>query len=84
MIGLVDADLSGLPPVTIVNAEIDPLEAEGQELAERLRAAGNNDVERELYRGVTHEFFGMAAILEQAVAAQDFAATRLKRAFSSK
>ena len=83
LIALVDADLSGLPPVTIVNAEIDPLEAEGQTLAERLRAAGNNDVERKLYPGVTHEFFGMAAVLEQAVEAQDFAADRLKEGFQA-
>ncbi len=79
-VNLIDADLSGLPPTTIVNAEIDPLEAEGGTLAERLEAAGV-DVERKMYQGVTHEFFGMAAMLEQAVQAQDFAVSRLKAAF---
>ncbi len=81
LIALVDADLSGLPPTTIINAEIDPLRAEGEDLAGRLRAEGI-DVEQRTFPGVTHEFFGMAALLEQAVAAQDLAADRLKSAFS--
>lgn len=80
MISIVDADLQNLPPVTIVNAEIDPLEAEGAELADKLKAAGV-DVERKLYEGVTHEFFGMAAVLEQAVEAQKFAVDRMKKNF---
>ena len=79
-IDLVEADLSGLPPTTIINAQIDPLEAEGGNLADAMEAAGV-DVERRLYNGVTHEFFGMAAVLEQAVDAQEFAADRLKEAF---
>ena len=80
LISLTSADLSGLPPVTIVNAQIDPLEAEGGELEQKLREAGI-DVEREVYQGVTHEFFGMGAVLEQAQEAQKFAADRLKTAF---
>jgi acetyl esterase len=39
-------------------------------------------VEQRTYQGVTHEFFGMGAILEQAVQAQDFAASRPKQAFN--
>ncbi len=80
MIDLVEANLRGLPPTTIINAQIDPLEAEGGDLARAMQAAGV-DVEREVYQGVTHEFFGMGAVLEQAVAAQDLAASRLKEAF---
>jgi acetyl esterase len=38
-------------------------------------------VERKVYPGVTHEFFGMANLLEQAVNAQEFAAERLRGAF---
>ena len=79
-IDLVDADLSGLPPTTVINAQIDPLEAEGGDLAEALDAAGV-DVEREVYQGVTHEFFGMTPVLEQAGAAQDFAVERLMAAW---
>ncbi|WP_162052202.1 alpha/beta hydrolase [Pontibacter pamirensis] len=80
LIDLVNANLNGLPPTTIINAEIDPLRYEGQLLAERLQAAGV-PVERKVYEGVTHEFFGMNALLEEAVAAQDYAAMRLKSAF---
>lgn len=79
-ISLISADLSGLPPTTIINAEIDPLRHEGMILAERLKAAGV-PVEREVYEGVTHEFFGMDALLEEATAAQMYAAERLKAAF---
>ncbi len=80
LINLIDADLSGLPPTTIINAEIDPLENEGKVLAEKMKAAGI-DVERKMYEGVTHEFFGMAAVLDQAVNAQKFAVDRLKKTF---
>ncbi|MGB3802327.1 MAG: alpha/beta hydrolase [Lewinella sp.] len=78
-ISLTSADLSGLPATTIINAQIDPLEAEGGELEKKLKEAGI-DVERRVYGGVTHEFFGMAAVLEQAKEAQAFAAERLKSA----
>lgn len=81
LIALIEADLTGLPPTTIINAEIDPLRHEGGVLAEKLHMAGVNDVVREVYPGVTHEFFGMAAILEQARNAQNLAASRLKEAF---
>ncbi len=80
LIGLIDADLSGLPATTIINAEIDPLQHEGGVLEEKLKETGI-DVKREVYSGVTHEFFGMAAVLEQAVQAQKFAADRLKQSF---
>jgi acetyl esterase/lipase len=80
LISLISADLGGLPPTTIINAEIDPLRHEGGVLAERLEAAGV-PVERKVYKGVTHEFFGMNALLEQAEAAQRFAAMQLKDAF---
>ena len=80
LISLVDADLNGLPPTTIINAEIDPLRAEGEELAQRMADAGVS-VEQQTFPGVTHEFFGMAAVLEQAVQAQDLAVSRLQEAF---
>ena len=41
------------------------------------------DVVREVYEGVTHEFFGMAAVLEQAVDAQALAVRRLRQAFGT-
>ncbi len=80
LINLIDADLSGLPATTIINAQIDPLENDGKVLAEKLKAAGV-DVERKMYEGVTHEFFGMSAVLDQAVDAQKLVAERLKKSF---
>ena len=73
------ADLRGLPPATIVAAEVDPLTSEGQAYAEKLRAAGVT-VDYRLFDGVTHEFFGMGAVVDQARAAVEFAATDLRKA----
>ena len=77
---LVHARLSGLPPVTIINAQIDPLREDGAMLAEALQAAGV-PVERKMYPGSTHEFFGMAAVVDDAKEAQAFAGERLRDAF---
>ena len=79
-ISLIRASLSGLPAVTIVNAEIDPLRTDGELLEQALRSAGVS-VERRVYAGVTHEFFGMGALVPDARAAEEYAATRLRRAF---
>lgn len=74
---LVHANLSGLPPVTLINAEIDPLRDDGAQLEQALRTAGVS-VERQVYTGVTHEFFGTAAVVAKAQQAQAYAGQRLK------
>ncbi|MDF1503232.1 alpha/beta hydrolase [Roseisolibacter sp. H3M3-2] len=79
-IALVKANLANLPPVTIVNAEIDPLRDDGAMLERALKAA-DVPVERRLYDGVAHEFFGMAAVEARAKDAQAYAGSRLKAAF---
>ncbi len=38
-------------------------------------------VERRMFEGVTHEFFGMAAVVPKAREAQAYAGARLKSAF---
>ncbi|MEJ7758145.1 MAG: alpha/beta hydrolase [Gemmatimonadaceae bacterium] len=81
-INLVAADLSGLPPTTIINAQIDPLRSDGEELAEKLRAAGVA-VEQRTFAGVNHEFFGMGAVLNEAREAQTMAGNALKNAFGA-
>ena len=72
-------DLRGLPPVTIVSAQIDPLRSEGETLATRLREAGV-DVQQRTFPGTTHEFFGMATVVQGAQQAQAFAVERLRPA----
>lgn len=78
-INLVQANLQGLPPVTIIAAQIDPLRSEGIMLADRLRAAGVQ-VERREFPAVTHEFFGADAVIPEARAAQAYAGQRLRAA----
>lgn len=75
-------NLAGLAPATIINAEIDPLRSEGEMFAERLRAAGV-PVRQHTFAGVTHEFFGMGAVVDSANSAVAFAAEGLKKAFGS-
>ncbi|RYY11158.1 MAG: alpha/beta hydrolase [Cytophagaceae bacterium] len=71
LISLVDvADLKGLPTTTIIAAEIDPLQTEGQSLRDKLTAAGVS-VDYTLYPGTTHEFFGTYAVVPLANDAQD-------------
>jgi len=81
-LNLVEADLRSLPSTTIICAEIDPLRSEGELLAERLEQAGV-DVRQKTFHGSTHEFFGMATVLPDAIVAQTFAAHELKRAFGT-
>jgi acetyl esterase len=81
-ISLDRADLSGLPPVTIVSAELDPLRSEGEALAQRFQSAGV-PTEQRTYNGVTHEFFGMGVVLQEAEDAVLFAAMGLLRAFGT-
>ncbi|MDO1451597.1 alpha/beta hydrolase [Rhodocytophaga aerolata] len=82
LISLVKAtNLTGLPPATVINAQIDPLLSEGQQYAENLEGAGIA-VTSKVYEGVTHEFFGMASIVPQAKDAQKLAADELKKAFA--
>lgn len=80
MISLVTANLKGLPATTIIAAEYDPLRSEGDLLAGNLKKAGVA-TSYKLYKGVTHEFFGMAAVVPEAKDAQGFAADELKKAF---
>ena len=81
-LNLVAAKLDGLPPTTIILAQIDPLHDDGAGLADKLRAAGVT-VDLKEYAGVTHEFFGMGAVVPAAKEAEDYAAGKLKAAFGT-
>jgi acetyl esterase/lipase len=76
-IDLVHADLKGLPPVTLINAQVDPLRSDSDLLEAALKKAGVK-VDHKVYAGTTHGFFGMAAVVPEAKQAQELAGKRLK------
>ena len=80
---LKNADLKGLPSATVIAAEIDPLLSEGKAYADALQKAGV-PVTYKLYNGVTHEFFGMGAVVPKAKDAEQFAADALTKVFAAK
>jgi acetyl esterase len=59
------ADLSGLPPLYVSAAELDPLRDDSDRLAGRLAAAGV-DFDYRLWRGVTHACLMMSRMLDVA------------------
>ena len=80
-INLVKANLRGLPPTTIVNAQIDPLRSDGETLAQAMRAAGDR-VEQRTFPGVTHEFFGLGKVVRGAYDAENYAIGKVQAAFA--
>jgi len=76
-----EADLAKLEPALIIAAQIDPLLSEGKAYADKLKAAGV-PVEYKLYDGVTHEFFGLGAVVDTAKMAEADAGAALKAAFA--
>ncbi len=81
-IDLVAANLKGLPPTTIITAEIDPLRSGDEQLAAKLKAA-DVTVGHQHYDGVTHEFFGMGAVVDEAKDAVAYAGKELKKSFGA-
>lgn len=73
------ADLAGLPPVTLVSAQLDPLRVDAQRLHDALYRA-RVPVQWQEFQGVSHGFFGAAAVVARARQAQQFAGTRLAEA----
>ena len=74
-------DVTGLPPTTIVTAEIDPLRSDGERLGGKLKLATVPVAMRD-YAGVTHDFFGMGQVVDKDATAQGFVAAQLKKAFA--
>ncbi len=75
------ANLKKLEPTTIIAADEDPLLSDGQVFAAALKQAGDT-VTYQLYTGVTHEFFGMGAVVAKAKAAELFGAAQLAASFT--
>ncbi len=80
-VSILRADVSKMPPATIITAQIDPLRSEGEAFKAKLSGAGI-PVSYMNYDGVTHEFFGLGAIVDQARQAERFAAQGLQSAFA--
>jgi acetyl esterase len=79
---LLAKDLTGMPPAFVMLAEFDPLHDEGQDYAQRLRAAGVSVTVAE-YPGMTHDFIYLQGILPQAATAFADAAKAMKAALSA-
>lgn len=73
--------LGSLPPATIIVAELDPLADDGRQYAKKLEAAGVPVTLNE-YKGVTHEFFGLVPVVDDAASAMKVASSALKDAFA--
>ncbi|MCW8087986.1 alpha/beta hydrolase [Sabulicella glaciei] len=69
--------MGGMPPVTVILAEADPMRPEGEALAARLREAGV-DAEARIFPGTVHGFMGLAPVLAVAREAQDYAVERMR------
>ena len=72
--------LKGLPPATFVHAEIDPLLSEGKMYHDKLKKAGVA-TSGKTWMGVTHEFFGMGALVGAAKEAEEYAVAALKKSW---
>ncbi len=79
-LNLLAANLSGLPPTTILTDEFDPLNSDGLMIVRRLQAAGVS-VRHRNFEGVAHEFFGQGAVVPLANEAVEFAAQELRTQF---
>ena len=74
------ADLHGLPPVTMVLAEGDPLRPDASALLDKLRAAGV-PAQARFYPGTSAEFFPLGQKVPEAAEAEGFVADQLHAAF---
>ena len=76
--------LKGLPPACMIQAEIDPLLSEGKMYCAKLKNAGvkaDQPPATPVYMGVTHEFFGMGAVVPEAKDAEEMAVAALRKSW---
>lgn len=78
--GLAAADLSGLPPVLLLAAALDPLLDDTLSLEQRLVAAGN-PVELTIYEAMPHGFLNQTRLLSGAREARDRIVGLVKKTF---
>ena len=70
------ADLTDLPPVTMVLAECDPITPQGELYANALRRAGV-EVNQRTFDHMFHGFFGLDALMPEAAEAMQWIAQSL-------
>lgn len=78
---LLAEDLSGLPPALVITCGYDPLRDEGKAYADRLAGSGV-DVTYKNYEDMTHVFFNMTGLLEEAKEAVKEAGKAVKAALA--
>lgn len=78
---LLAESFSGLPPATIISAELDPLAAEAGLYAERLKHAGTRVIHRH-YAGQVHDFVLFVKSLDEAAQAAAAIGLDLANAFA--
>ncbi|TWD47060.1 acetyl esterase [Arthrobacter sp. AG367] len=76
-----NADLSNLPPATVITAECDPLRDEGEAYARAMAEAGT-PVTSVRFNGQVHPFFYLAGVIGDAHVARRFVGSQLAAAFS--
>jgi acetyl esterase len=77
------ANLTGLPPAVVLTAEHDVLRQEGEEYAERLRAAGV-PVEHRRFAGQMHGFFTLVNVLPGSAEGLEFVGRQVDRHVASR
>ncbi|MDZ7884012.1 MAG: alpha/beta hydrolase [Mycobacterium sp.] len=82
LVNVLDTDLTGLPPATVILAECDPIRPQGELYAKALAEAG---VALEIHEtpGLVHGFFGLDEVFPTAGGAMAFAGERLAAALAT-
>ena len=82
-VAVLDAELAGLPPTSVVLAECDPIRPQGALFAAALERAGV-PVDVHETEGMIHGFFGLEELFPTAAEAMRYAGERLAAAFAGR
>lgn len=82
-VSVINADLRGLPPTSVILAECDPIRPQGARMVSALEEAGV-PVQVHQTSGMIHGFFGLEELFPTARESMDFAGARLAEALESR